>query len=82
MEGLFLTVLGIVPWIVPLLATVGLVFARSCQAPSLRKVGECVFFSALLLVAGATLHTVYCNQPYWLMHTSSLAIMTVGAVIR
>jgi hypothetical protein len=82
MESVLLAGLGIVPWIVPLLAFLGLAIAKSCEVPQLQRFGERVFFASLLLVAGATLHTVACNHPYWLMHTSSLALMTVGAVIR
>lgn len=82
MESVLLTGLGIVPWIVPILAFLGLMVAKGCDAPQLQRFGERIFFAALLLVAGATLHTVACNNSYWLIHTSSLAIMTVGAVIR
>jgi hypothetical protein len=82
MESALLTGLGIVPWIVPILALLGLAITKVCDAPQLQRFGERVFFAALLLVAGATLHTVACNNPFWLIHTSSLALMTVGAVIR
>jgi|694.fasta_scaffold19889_3 hypothetical protein len=82
MESLLLAGLGIVPWLVPVLAFFGLLIARLCDAPQLQRFGERIFFASLLLVAGATLHTVASNHPCWLIHTSSLAIMTVGAVIR
>ncbi len=82
MEVALITGLAIVPWIVPVLAFLGLAIAKVCDVPQLQRFGERVFFAALLLVAGATLHTVASNHPCWLMHTSSLAIMTVGAVIR
>lgn len=82
MESVFATGLFMIPWIVPVLAFVGLAVARMSQSPGVARLGERIFFAALLLVAGATLHTVTCNHPFWLMHTSSLALMTIGAVVR
>ena len=45
-----------------------------------RRAAESLFFAALTLVTLVTMRTVATNDPAWLTHTLTLAMMIVGAV--
>ncbi len=68
------------PWMLPLMAVVGLSIARHSKTASVRMISERAFLALLLVVGGGTLRTIASNDPHWLLHTSSLAIMIVGAM--
>lgn len=68
------------PWIIPAIAIISLWVARGSEDQIMRRHAERLFFAALLVVAGATLRTLLANDGHWLVHTSSLASMIVGAI--
>lgn len=70
-----------VPWLIPLAAVLGLLQARGSQQPILRRWGERVYFAVFLVVAQATLRTMWANDPCWLLHTASLSVMVVGGAM-
>ena len=68
------------PWIVPAIALSGLWVAKSIEDKRVQRLGERVFFAALMLVAGATLRTMIANDSCWLLHTASMGVMILGAI--
>jgi hypothetical protein len=68
-------------WFFPIASLVGLWLCRLSPEDLLRVWSERVFFAMLLLLAGITLRTIAANDQAWLLHTTSLGIMIVGAVI-
>jgi hypothetical protein len=68
-------------WFFPIASLVGLWLCRLSPDEFLRVWSERVFFAMLLLLSGITLRTVVANDQAWLLHTTSLGIMIVGAVI-
>lgn len=67
-------------WFIPIAAAIGLWLARLSGDRELRLWSQRAFFASLLLVAGGTLRTVMVDDPSWLLHMLSLAIMVVGAI--
>ena len=68
------------PWIVPAVALISLWIARGSEDQSFRKTAERLFFGALMVVAWGTLRTILANESCWIVHTSSMAVMIVGAI--
>lgn len=68
-------------WVVPISAILGLWFARLTEDAVLRCFAQRLYFALLLLVSGATLRTILCDDSCWLLHTFSLGAMTVGAIL-
>jgi hypothetical protein len=71
---------GSYPWIVPLIAIVSLWLARASNDSYFRRIAEPAFFGALLIVSWGTLRTIIANEGCWIVHTSSMAVMVVGAI--
>ncbi len=69
------------PCIVPLVALVGLWVARCSPDREVRQLAERAFIAMMLVVGGGTLRTIVVNDAFWLLHTSSLSIMIVGAIM-
>jgi hypothetical protein len=67
-------------WFIPMAAAIGLWLARISGDHEVRLWAQRAFFAALLLVAGGALRTVMVDDPGWLLHMLSLAIMVVGAI--
>lgn len=76
----FETFAGSFPWIVPLVAIASLWLARASDDSYFRRIAEPAFYGALLLVSWGTLRTIIANEGCWIVHTSSMAIMIVGAI--
>ena len=68
------------PWVIPAIAILSLWLARGSEDANFRRHAERLFFTAFLIVAGATLRTLLANDGCWLVHTASLAVMIVGAI--
>lgn len=69
------------PYLVPMIALLGLWIARCSSAPHVRCIAERAFFALLIVVAGGTLRTMMADDHCWLLHTLSFAIMVVGAIV-
>ncbi len=67
------------PWIVPVIAIIGLWVAKATDDCSVQRIAERIYFAAMLLVAAVTLRTVVENEGYWLLHMASIGIMALGA---
>ncbi len=68
------------PWAIPAIALIALWIARGFEDQGYRKAAERLFLGALLVVAWGTLRTILSNEGCWIVHTSSMAVMIVGAV--
>lgn len=68
------------PWIVPVLSILSLWIARLCDDDRVRLFAERLYFVMMIIVATGTLRTILADEPCWLLHTSSLCLMVVGAV--
>jgi hypothetical protein len=71
---------GSYPWVIPFVAVTSLWLARGTEDAGFRRIAERLFFGALLLVAWGTLRTILSNEGCWIVHTSSMAAMIVGAI--
>jgi hypothetical protein len=69
------------PLTIPIIAVIGLWIARLANNDDMRSHAERLFFVAFVIVAGGTLRTMVADDPCWLIHTTSLGVMIVGAVI-
>ena len=69
------------PYLVPLVALLGLWIARCSSNKQLRALTERCFFALLLVVGGGTLRTMVADDHCWLLHTASFAVMVVGAIV-
>ncbi len=69
------------PWLIPIVALAGLWLGRCSTDQQIRTWAERAFYSLLLVVGGGTMRTLACDDTCWLLHTSSLSIMIVGAVL-
>jgi hypothetical protein len=68
------------PWVVPILAILGLWIARLCEEARIRSVAEACYFGAMIIAAMITLRTILADDNCWLLHTSSLGLMILGAI--
>ena len=68
------------PWVVPILAILGLWIARLCEEARVRSVAEACYFGAMIVAAMITLRTILADDNCWLLHTSSLGLMILGAI--
>lgn len=68
-------------WLAPIAATLGLIIVRMSRDVAWMRLAETAFYALFLLVAFATLRTMLVDDTPWLLHTGSLGIMTVGAVL-
>ncbi|MFN6400674.1 MAG: hypothetical protein ACK449_12330 [Planctomycetota bacterium] len=68
------------PWIVPILALLGLWIARLCEDARVRSAAEACYFGAMVVAAMITLRTILADDSCWLLHTSSLGLMILGAI--
>ena len=69
-----------IPWIVPILALAGLWIARLCEDARIRSAAEACYFGAMVVASMITLHTILADDNCWLLHTSSLGLMILGAI--
>jgi len=69
-----------IPWIVPILALAGLWIARLCEDSRVRSIAEACYFGAMVVAAMFTLRTILADDNCWLLHTSSLGLMILGAI--
>lgn len=69
------------PYLVPVVALLGLWVARCSTDRQVRKIAERAFFALLIVVAGGTLRTIVAEDHCWLLHTTSFAVMVVGALV-
>ena len=68
------------PWVVPILAILGLWIARLCEDSRVRGAAEACYFGAMVVAAMITLRTILADDHCWLLHTSSLGLMILGAI--
>jgi hypothetical protein len=68
------------PWIIPLIAIGSLWLARISEDRRFKQIAERAYFGLFLLVGWGTLRTIISNESCWIIHTSSMAAMIVGAV--
>lgn len=68
------------PWIVPILSLMSLWIARLSDDLRTQANAERVYFFMMVIVAMATLRTMLADEPCWLLHTTSLGVMVVGAI--
>jgi hypothetical protein len=68
-------------WIVPAIALTGLWVARASNDRRVQCIAERAYFSAMFLVAAATLRTVVTDEGCWLLHMASMGVMVLGATI-
>ena len=69
-----------IPWIVPILALAGLWIARLCEDARIRSAAEACYFGAMVVASMITLRTILADDNCWLLHTSSLGLMILGAI--
>jgi hypothetical protein len=69
-----------VPWIVPVVAIIGLWIANLSLDKRLKHFAQRTYFAIMLLVAWCTLRTVLDNEGCWILHTGSMGLMVIGAI--
>ncbi len=64
----------------PLIGGISLLLAKFCMGDAAR-LAERHFFAILVVITGVTLRTViYCDE-IWLLHTTTLGTLIVGALV-
>ncbi|TWU55039.1 hypothetical protein [Rubripirellula reticaptiva] len=66
--------------VLPLMGCVALMFAKLTQGEAARW-AERQFFAALVVITVVTARTVMMCDDAWLLHTTTLGVMTVGALV-
>ncbi len=69
------------PFLVPAIAILGLVAARTAGFESAKAWSESFFYGALVIVALGALRSMIGNESDWLIHTASLGSLIIGACI-
>ncbi|MEZ6091595.1 MAG: hypothetical protein R3C05_26990 [Pirellulaceae bacterium] len=77
MTSLFATAIGLHAFAIPVFGIV--ILLASKLASTGKKFAESLFMASLTLVTLVTLRTVASNDPAWLAHTLTLAVMILGA---
>lgn len=78
MTTLLATAFGIHAFAIPVFGIAVLILSKLAIMD--KKFAESLFMAALTLVTLVTLRTVADNDPAWLTHTLTLAVMILGAV--
>ena len=77
MTSLFATAIGMHAFAIPVFGI--LILLASKLSLNGKKFTESLFMASLTLVTLVTLRTVASNDPAWLTHTLTLAVMILGA---